>query len=329
MNSPIISVIVPVYNVEDYLYRCLKSLQDQTFIEFEVLIIDDGSTDNCAQIAEKFTKNDERFIYQYQNNAGQGSARNRGLKMARGSYICFIDSDDYIHNMYLELLYNTLIETNSDIAVCGVERIFNNGRKVNYKITNRDGASEITDINKYMISASFSVCNKLFKKDLFRELEFPEKIKFEDFALMPRVYERAKKISTINNKLYYYFFRPNSTTVSTKINLDILKAQVILEKSSFGLRHPDLIKIYFIRQVMGSLLWAMSQNPSYKSQVNTIVEEAITKYPNLDSWICDEYIGEFKSIWGKLLFKRHYIIASLYVRFYEFIRVLRRKISFK
>lgn len=321
-----ISIIIPIYNVEVYLDRCLRSVQSQTYTNFEVIMVDDGSTDRSADIAILYAESDARFKYIKQSNSGQGSARNTGLKNALGDYYCFVDSDDYIHPNYLSKLFNAITETNSDISVCSVERVFDNGRIIDYTITNQDKASIITDINKYLISASFSVWNKLFKSYLFEDLLFPEGIKYEDFALMPRVYERASKIVTIEDKLYYYYYRQNSTTTGQKINEDILKAQHILENSDFGVRHKDIVEIYFVRQVMGTLLWAMSQHRSYRQKVLRIVQEGLEKYPNLSNHISDMYIGKHKSFWGNLLLKGHYDLSCIYSSTYEFIRFCGRKI---
>ena len=321
-----ISVIVPIYNVEAYLERCIKSLQDQTYSDFEVIMVDDGSTDQSVETAKHYINSDKRFKYFYQSNAGQGSARNTGIRNASGDYYCFVDSDDYVHPQYLENLFRAIDETNSDISVCGVERVFDGGGKVDYKITNQDGASIITDIRKYLLFASFSVCNKLFKKELFEGLSFPERMKFEDFALMPQVYARASKIVSIKDKLYYYYYRQNSTTTGIKINEDILKAQHILENCDFGVCHKDVVEIYFVRQVMGTLLWAMSQHWSYRQKVLGIVQEGLVKYPNLSNYISDKYIGTHKSLWGKLLLEGHYFLSHIYSSTYEIIRFCGRKI---
>lgn len=311
-----ISVIVPIYNVENYIGRCLDSIQNQSYIDFEVLMVDDGSTDSSSCIAKRYAADDSRFIYIYQENSGQGGARNHGIRESHGDYICFVDSDDYIHQQYLELLHDSIC-SGADISSCGVERVYENGKKKDYKITNQSKSTEITDIRKYLLSASFSVCNKLFRKELFEGLEFPSNIKFEDFALMPMVYERATKIISIENKLYYYYYRENSTTTGTKINPDILKAQRILEDSPFGQRNPDITKMYFVRQVMGTLLWAMCQSQKYRPQVMTIMDCGLAKYPDLKNYMADECIGTGKHLWGLLLVYKRYKLAFAYPKLYE------------
>lgn len=321
-----ITIVVPIFNVEKYLQRCLKSIQAQTYTDFEVILVDDGSTDGSSEIAKHYSMIDKRFRYVYQVNNGQGSARNRGIHMANGDFLCFVDSDDFVHSQYLELLYKTALENDAQIASCGVERVFEDGRIVDYKITNQSGTSVIKDIEKYLLTASFSVCNKIFRKELFDNLEFPERMKFEDFALMPRIYERAKCIASITDKLYYYSYRSNSTTTGTKINIDILKAQKILEDSDFGQRHPELTKIYCIRQVFGTLLWAMSQETKYQDDIKRISQDAKRRYPDINKFICNHYIGGGKSVWGHLLLNKHYHLACIYVCMYESLRLYGKKI---
>lgn len=200
--------------------------------------------------------------------------------------------------------------------------------RADYKITNQDGTSIITDIKQYLISASFSVWNKLFRTSLFEgEMHFPEKIKYEDFALMPRIYERAKKIVSRTDKLYYYYYRQNSTTTGVKINEDILRAQHILEDSDFGMRNKEIVEIYFVRQVMGTLLWAMTQKGGSRSKVLEIVHEGQEKYPDIAKYMTDNYIGSYKSLWGKLLLRGYYNVCRLYRCTYECFRWCGKKIK--
>lgn len=321
-----ISIIVPIYNVETVLNRCLVSISEQTFKDFECILVDDGSTDSSAFIAKLFTTSDIRFRYYSQKNAGQGSARNYGIRQSRGEYLCFVDSDDYIHPQYLELLFNALVTNRADFASCAVERVYDDGRHVNYSLTNQYGATIITNIKDYLVSASFAVWNKIFKRCLFDNLSFPENMKFEDFALMPQVYERAQRIVSISDVLYYYYWRENSTTTTKKIKFDILKAQGILENSPFANRNPEIIKIYFVRQVMGSLLWEMSYKSGFQFQIKQIISDAKQKYGNISDYILDCYIGAGKSIWGKLLWQEKYNSARCYALMYESIRSVGRKL---
>ncbi len=311
-----ISVIVPIYNVEKYLRKCLDSIVNQTYKNFEVIMVNDGSTDGSEELAKQYLI-DNRFRLFNQSNQGQGAARNLGIDMSKGDFICFVDSDDYISTQYLENLWAALINNKADIVQCGVQRVWEDGRSANLHPDSLK-YKEYSDIKTYIQAAAFSVCDKLFKKELFHGLRFPKGIKFEDFALSPQVYERAKKIVFIPDLLYFYRWRKDSTTTSVKIQPDILKAQHLLENSKFGERNRDILEIFFIRQVMGSLLWSMMLCNESKVKIIEIIDEGIKKYPDLKESINDRTIGTGKTIWGRLLVEGRYNLAIIYAKLYNY-----------
>lgn len=310
-----ISIIVPIYNVEKYLSKCLDSIRNQTFTDFEVLMINDGSTDNSAKIAQSFLT-DSRFHLISKPNGGQGQARNVGIDNASGDFICFIDSDDFIDLDYLKVLIGLLTENNADIAQCGVNRVWENGRVLPYSYTGLTSAV-YTDMKKYLRDSSFVMCNKLFRRNLFNNLRYPEGIKFEDFALAPQVYERANVIVSTDKCLYNYFWRNNSTTTAVRIQPDILKAYKVLEESDFGKRHSDIMQSYFIRQVMCSLLWAMIYDSCHIDEVKCIMSDGLSKYVNWGYEIDNAKINRIQAIWARTLIKGHFRLAHFYVRTYE------------
>lgn len=316
MNSPMISVIVPIYNVEKYLKRCLDSIKNQTYTDFEVVMVNDGSTDASADIAKQYLL-DNRFKLFSQHNQGQGAARNLGIEMSRGIFICFVDSDDYVSTEYLAILLKTLKKYNADIVQCGVQRVWEDGRSVNL-YSNSISYKEFADVKSYIRTAAFSFWDKLFKKELFQELRFPLSIKFEDFALAPQVYERAKKIVYVPDYLYFYLWRNNSTTNSVKIQPDILKAQHILEESDFGKKNNDILGIFFIRQIMGSFIWSMILCDEPPTKIKAIIKEGLRKYPDIRKSINNTTIGTGKALWGRLLIDGHYNLATIYAKLYNF-----------
>ena len=123
MNKDLISIIVPIYNVEQYLNRCIESLVNQTYTNLEILLIDDGSTDNSGKLAEKWISNDQRIKVYHKKNGGLSDARNYGIKYAKGKYLSFVDSDDYVDMRFIEILYKTCIETNTKIATIGIQML--------------------------------------------------------------------------------------------------------------------------------------------------------------------------------------------------------------
>ena len=258
-----ISVIVPIYNVEEYLVRCLESLKIQTYPDYEVLMIDDGSTDSSGMIAESFADND-KFRYFRQKNQGQGAARNTGIEKAKGKYLAFVDSDDWVSKDYLKTMYDALVSADADVTNCHTEYVWSSGKHAPNPVTNLP-EEKTTDILKFLENTSFASWNKLYKKELFDDIRFPVKMKYEDYACIPQVIGRAKSVICIEDTLYYYFQRDNSTIHSSENLRDMLKAQRILESSSLAEKYPQVLQRYFFRNIIGSLVWHLEHLTKPKS----------------------------------------------------------------
>lgn len=209
----IISVIVPIYNVEDYLERCIKSILNQTFTKFELILVDDGATDTSPVICDQYEKLDSRIRVIHKENGGLSDARNKGLNCAKGEYICFIDSDDYIHPKYLEVLYDICLKYGCDIAVCGYEEttgsnISNIMLSEEIKILNSIEMLEYTYDNHFAMG--IVAWNKLYKREVIGQDYYPVGQIHEDEATTYKYILNAKKIGVTTIKLYYYFQRENS-----------------------------------------------------------------------------------------------------------------------
>lgn len=207
-----ISVIMPVYNIENYLTRALECLINQTFKDLEIILIDDGSTDESGKICDKYQKKDSRFKVIHQKNSGVSVARNVGLKAATGKYIGFVDSDDVISLEMYEVLYRNIKSILADVSVCNYQSfseavptlINNDNRLVCYT-----GNEVIKDLISDGKITNF-LWNKLFKKELFNEIIFPEGKIYEDMYVLPKIFEKAKKVCYTESKLYGYYQRSNS-----------------------------------------------------------------------------------------------------------------------
>ena len=212
-----ISVVVPVYKVQDYLQYCIESIIGQTYSEFELILVDDGSPDNCGAICDEYAKKDNRIKVIHQENGGLSAARNAGIDIAEGEYITFVDSDDLIAEKYLETLYNAIVSTSSDITTCkmfefedGIVPLLDKSDAKSYEIM--DGRAACRSI--YCIDGKISIvsCGKLYKKDLFDEVRFPVGMIHEDNAVTPYVCYKADKIVAVNEALYFYRQRKESIT---------------------------------------------------------------------------------------------------------------------
>lgn len=237
MND-LISIIVPVYNVEPYLERCLDSIRNQTYKKLEILLIDDGSVDKSGMICDQIAKKDERITVYHKRNGGLSDARNYGIKRAHGGYITFVDSDDFISVKMIEKLLKSIKMHDSDISICDPVHIFQN-RLDQYKFedSTKDKLLFPNDaLNMMFYQKDFlvSAWGKLYKFDLFNNIKFPVGMLFEDIAIMYKLFSICHSIVYTNAKYYGYVHRANSITTNkfSSRDLDILKICESLESFS-------------------------------------------------------------------------------------------------
>lgn len=221
MNNDLISVIIPVYNIEKYLGKCIKSVMEQTYKNIEIILVNDGSTDSCGKICDYYKKIDNRIVVIHKTNGGLSSARNEGLNVVKGSFVCFVDGDDYIENNMLEELKKNMDKYDSDISVSNFYLI-NNTKKIsidesiskNFCIQDKDKYIHI--YNKYS-SLTVPAWNKLYKKNIFDNVRYPDGKIFEDASVLCDILNNAKKVSYTLKPLYNYVYRKESITHNSKI----------------------------------------------------------------------------------------------------------------
>lgn len=204
---PEISIIVPVYNVEKYLHKCLDSIINQTFVDFEVILINDGSTDGSKKILENYLKKDCRFKLIEQYNQGLSSARNADLKVVKGKYISFLDSDDYWHPDFLKILYEGIMKTGSDVVGCAFKCICDDGKPSFYidSIQWQTFSQPLSILLAPNNPIAFSVWNKLYRSDIvLNKFSFVEGIYFEDWVFTTCLFSEIKSFSFIDQTLYFY-----------------------------------------------------------------------------------------------------------------------------
>lgn len=221
MKTPIASIIIPVYNAEKYIIRCLESVLHQTYENFEVLLIDDGSTDNSGRICDMYNRKDSRIYTYHQPNMGQSVARNKALMKAQGKYIVFIDADDYVANTLLEKTIpkmekddiDILIFQHNEITINGIVPFINEFEKKNIDINNLT----IKEIRKLILMDEISnlMWNKIYKKSIWENLQFPVGYYYEDLYICPELFLHAENVKHISKALYYNNrINPQSTTSS-------------------------------------------------------------------------------------------------------------------
>lgn len=232
--KPKVSVIVPVYNVENYLEKCLNSLISQTLLDIEIIVINDGSTDSSGKIAKQYAENYTKIRAFDKVNGGLSDARNYGIDKATGEYIAFVDSDDYVEPQMMQKLWDLATKHNAEIVICNLQKVDENG-KLTQKLTQIPHFDEEIDLmSQFSVFSdiSYFACNKLFHRKLFVNSRFKKGIHFEDIELIPQLLLKCTKIAKTDAFLYHYLERSNSISKThTKKGLDILNAIKSVEKA--------------------------------------------------------------------------------------------------
>jgi len=211
-NKPCVSIIVPVYNVEKYIEKCLDSLVNQTLENIEIVIVNDGSPDKSQKIIDKYEKKYKQIKSYVKENGGVSSARNYGIEKANGDYITFVDSDDYVELDFCEKLYKKAIQGNFDIVVCDLKYIYPN-KTINISSKFDEDINDKEKLKLYMTKMYPVVWNKLFKKELFeKNIRFKLNVWYEDVEFLHNLYPYIKSIGVIKESLYNYFQRDGSIT---------------------------------------------------------------------------------------------------------------------
>ena len=299
-----ISIIIPVYNTEQYLEQCIDSILNQTLKDIEIILINDGSTDKSYNILKKYEKKDSRIVLINQKNKGQGEARNIGIKIAKAPYIAFVDSDDFISPFMLQKLYIQMIQDNSDIVKCAFARVCQAGSMTNENSKAINPNKE--DFFKTILSIDnlSLIWDGLYKKELFiKNNLFFKKIVYEDVELLVKLIYYSKNISYLDDILYFWRRTDNSTTrsISKKQIRDIFK---VIESTYKFLKKQKLYKKY---------KFELLQRFSYFCN---IVINKILNYGKDDK---DKYLKYFDKKISKNIFfgKRSlYILKSIKKRYY-------------
>jgi glycosyltransferase involved in cell wall biosynthesis len=208
--NPMISIIVPVFNVENFIHLCIESILSQIFQDFELILVNDGSTDQSGDICEEYSKKDKRIIVIHKENRGQSSARNIGISVAKGNFIGFIDSDDWIQSDMYNILYTKAIETDADITACNIMKYNKDSTKQIYCnktddcFFDRNSAMNELYLNDRL---TFSPCNKLYKSNLFKGVRFKEGSILEDMDFSYRIMHQAERIYYTGQALYNYRYK--------------------------------------------------------------------------------------------------------------------------
>lgn len=318
MKDDLISVIVPVYNVEKYLHKCINSIINQTYKNLEIILIDDGSTDNSGKICDEYALKDNRIKVIHKENGGLSSARNAGLDICSGDYIGFVDSDDYIAEDMYEYLYVNFKKNNADVAMCNFYNVFENRIEKSFSINDFDLSEQETMLSinlKYAYNAFIAVWNKLYKKTIIKSIRFPLNKCSEDSAILIDWILKTKKMSYTSNASYYYVRRVNSLS-NRKID-EHLFDEVENFNKILKICHKKFGNCIDIAQADLFIAYRISLDRLLKSSnINMYIEEKI---------ICQNY---FRKYIRKFIFNNNinnktkliYLLISIHFRVYNWIK---------
>ncbi len=315
LKNPKISVVVPTYNVELYLEKCLNSVKKQTFTDFEVLIVNDESTDSSLTIAREFAKVDKRFSVISQKNKGLGGARNTGIMNAKGDFLFLLDSDDYIKENTFEELYHYAMDNDLDIIVFNYDKVDENDKKLASPKFGEGVFSKEEAFGKILsLKTSPQAWNKFYKRNLFLDnsISYPEKFLHEDLPVTYKLFWNAEKVGYLNKSYYYWLVRGGSITQSftyKHIN-DIVKA--LVETKEFLIENK-LLKDYEYEYVRGSvqmlniliersILFSI-KTPAFQEYVKYIIDSSsivdrdqVEKLSDYDKKLYSKFNNNYKKI---------------------------------
>ena len=280
-----LSIIVPVYKVEEYLGECVDSLLSQTIDDYEVILVDDGSPDNSGKIADEYAAaNPDMIRVLHIDNGGQGRARNFALDIAKGDFVGFVDSDDWVtHDMY-EKMYTRAAETGADVVVCDFMERFADGRESMLPASLQDN----------WLGSAGSSCNKIFRRSLVGALRFPVGLWYEDFYFSAVMLLRSKHTEFIAEPLYIYRRGQESTMHNNNAakNLDMLTIMDMLEKEMVPAGYKDDFEFFLVNHVLLDSISRLAKQdaPERKEVIGKLRQYAQAKIPKLSG--CGSYKKE-------------------------------------
>lgn len=327
IKEPLISVIVPVYNVEPYLQKCVDSVLNQSFQNFELILVDDGSIDNSGKICNEYALKDKRIKVIHQKNSGLSTARNNGFKITKGDYICFLDSDDWYSKNALEVLFNII--KNNEVEISMIKLVETNTENISFerkkgvKILSSDDC--INSLKKEH-SNYVTPCNKLYKRELLEKLKFPEGIIFEDFHIIIERYSQIKQLGYSEEACMFYRQRDGSICRS-KFSIKSLQYVDALEHVTSKLSEMNKkdILYYFSNKLLDSYMeYSLKLYDSDLSKKKYYINKYRINSKKL-----------FKSLplyrWKPFLIKRYffYLLSLKFYRLYINLKYINKNISFK
>lgn len=275
-HNPLISIIIPVYNSGKYLHRCIDSVLSQDYSNIEILLVDDGSSDDSPEICEQYAIIDKRIVVIHIPNSGASLARKKGMELAKGEYLSFVDSDDFVCNTYISDMYRALCDFNTNIACCNFQIIINSNKNINCFKSNAYVLEYDKLMYRFFYYEFWSLCGTLYKKEVLNNLEFPKATLSEDYLIKAQIFIKEKNVAYIPSQLYVYEKHEGSLS-NTKLSLrafeefdNVLKVyNIVSDKIP---EYKDLaLKNVIETSVKLMLLGTFSERTKYKEEYKPII----------------------------------------------------------
>ena len=308
-----ISVIVPVYNVEKYLDKCLKSLVNQTLKEIEIIVVNDGTKDNSQKIIDKYVKKYPKLVKSYiKKNGGLSSARNYGLKYAKGKYISFIDSDDWVRKDMFEKMYEKADKEDLDIVVCDSINVYEDNKE-SYRKSNFNYSDN--SVKNYLLAPPMA-CTRIYKKYIFDNVMFEEGIFYEDLNLTPGLVNITKKIGFVEEGFYYYLQRSGSIMNQKGFNNKLLDIFKVLNNNYKKLnnKYKEELEYMYITHLLRTATLRFLDYKNSKKYLKMIREEIVEKFPD---WNKNKYFNQSS-------FKLKLICYFAYYRLFMLCKIIKK-----
>ena len=285
MENDLISIIIPVYKVEKYLEKCIESVLKQTYTNLQVILVDDGSPDNCGKICDEYAKKDSRIEVIHKVNGGLSDARNVGIAKAKGKYIGFVDSDDYIKEDMYEILINLIKEYDADVSICNLYDVIEGKEYIRNKENGIKEYNRIDILKEVLLDKNIQsyAWNKLYKKELFNEIKYPIGKKYEDIGTTFYIFEKCNKVVVTSKPEYYYLKRADSL-VNNVIESTVLDyTEIIIQRYLYTQKNIEELRKYNNYYLAKTLITAHNDMKILKN----VSEKMKKRYKELYDLVCD------------------------------------------
>lgn len=246
MKNDLISIIIPVYKVEKYLEKCIESVLKQTYTNLQIILVDDGSPDNCGKICDEYAKKDPRIEVIHKVNGGLSDARNVGIAKTKGKYIGFVDSDDYIKEDMYEILINLIKEYDADVSICNLYDVIDGKEYIRNNENGIQEYSRLEILKEVLLDKNIQsyAWNKLYKKELFDEIKYPIGKKYEDIGTTFYVFEKCNKIVVTSEPEYYYLKRSDSLVNNVTESTVLDYTDIIIQRYLYTQKNIEELRKY-------------------------------------------------------------------------------------